>query len=593
MKKFILSITLFFIAIGAVAANEVTLIQNRVDNIYTHYYDLNMGKVRYIRANINTFGDTTAYCLELGKSIDSNIYTYSTSFDEYDISQANLETIKLIAYYGYDYPGHNTDRYYMAAQELIWNITCNTYPNWVEDLSPSNIIDVSEERNTIINLKASHYKKPSFDNTEIEYTMGEKLILEDDNGVLDRFITETENVVIEGNKLIIKENFSEGKIVLTKPNYNEKSFFLYTSGVSQKMMSAGALDDVTSTIKIKLTGGSVEVTKLDKENNTSTPQGEATLNGAVYELYDDNNNLVDTITTGTKDKIENLQLGKYTLKEKTPSKGYLLDKNAYDIEITKDSPNVKLNVYEEVIKRKIELFKVLASNAAGELTPESNITFEIYNKNKVLINKITTDTNGHANIELPYGTYTFKQINSTENYYKVDDFKVTINEYDERPIYKLLSDSEITAKVKIIKKDIDTKENIKNSNIKFKIFDVQEGKYLSLKVSYPENKVTEEFQVDKNGIFITPIALPPGTYVIEEVQEPMDGYLYNSEKITFTIGESTNFIKEDEELYLEIPFYNKKVKGTINIIKYGEEVKYIDNSYYYKEIPLEGVTFYL
>ena len=593
MKKFILFITLFFIAIGSVAANEVTLIQNRVDNIYTHYYDLNMGKVRYIRANINTFGDTTAYCLELGKSIDSNIYTYSTSFDEYDISQANLETIKLIAYYGYDYPGHNTDRYYMAAQELIWNITCNTYPNWVEDLSPSNIIDVSEERNTIINLKASHYKKPSFDNTEIEYTMGEKLILEDDNGVLDRFITETENVVIEGNKLIIKENFSEGKIVLTKPNYNEKSFFLYTSGVSQKMMSAGALDDVTSTIKIKLTGGSVEVTKLDKENNTSTPQGEATLNGAVYELYDDNNNLVDTITTGTKDKIENLQLGKYTLKEKTPSKGYLLDKNAYDIEITKDSPNVKLNVYEEVIKRKIELFKVLASNAAGELTPESNITFEIYNKNKVLINKITIDPNGHANIELPYGTYTFKQINSTENYYKVDDFKVTINEYDERPIYKLLSDSEITAKVKIIKKDIDTKENIKNSNIKFKIFDVQEGKYLSLKVSYPENKVTEEFQVDKNGIFITPIALPPGTYVIEEVQEPMDGYLYNSEKITFTIGESTNFIKEDEELYLEIPFYNKKVKGTINIIKYGEEVKYIDNSYYYKEIPLEGVTFYL
>ena len=575
MKKFILFITLFFIAISTVSANQVTLVKDRIEDVYSHYYDLELRKVRFLYADKYIFGDTTAYCLEIGKKIESNIYTYSTSFDEYNISEEDLEYLKLITYYGYDYPGHQTDKFYMATQELIWHRTCNTYPNWVIGLDQTNIIDVSEEINEILTLKDSHYKKPSFNNTEINYTMGEELILEDTNNVLDRFITTNENVVIEGNKLIIKENFDEEEITLTKPNYNKNQFFLYTSGVSQ--------------IKIKLTGGTLELTKLDKETEMSIPQGEASLEGAIYELYDEDNNIVDAIITGTKDKIENLPLGKYTLKEKTPSKGYLLDTNIYDIEITKDNLNVNLNVYEEVIKRKVEIFKVFASNMTGILTPEPNIIFEIYDKNKSLISTVTTDSEGYTNITLPFGTYTFKQINSSENYYKVENFEVIIDRYDERPIYKLLSDSEIVAKVKIIKKDLDTKENIKNSNIKFKIFDVKNNKYLSLKVSYPENKETEEFQVDKNGIFITPIALSPGKYIIEEVSEPMNGYLYNTEKITFTIGESTNFIKEDDELYLELPFYNKRVKAAINIIKYGEEIKYKDNSYYYKEIPLEGV----
>ena len=117
-----------------------------------------------------------------------------------------------------------------------------------------------------------------------------------------------------------------------------------------------------------------------KDNNSEIPQGEASLNGAIYELYDEEGKLKDTIITGKKNKIENIPLGKYILKEKTASKGYLLDTNEYNIEITKDNLNVELIVYEEVIKRKVEIFKVLASNTTGELKPEKNITFEIYNK---------------------------------------------------------------------------------------------------------------------------------------------------------------------------------------------------------------------
>lgn len=589
MKKIIFFITLFLIAITSTYADEVTLIRDRIDDTYTYYYDKNLERDRFLYANKYTFGDTIAYCLELGKLIEGNIYTYTTSFDELSFDKDLLDYVKLIAYYGYDYPGHNTDNYYMAAQELMWNKLDNTDIKWVLNMVPNNYINVEKEKNRIMSLINTHYDKPSFDGMEIEYTLGEMLELADSNNILDRYVTTSENVVIEGNKLILTKDFNEQEIILKHPNHTGRQFLLYTSGVSQKMISTGGIDDVTSTIRVKIVGGSLEINKLDKELETNIAQGEATLEGAVYELYDEEGNVVDTITTGTKDIIENLSLGRYTLKEVTPSKGYLLDKNTYEIDINSDNLNVKLDVYEEVIKRKVEIFKVLASNTTGELTPEPNISFEIYDKDNTLINTITTDKEGFASIILPYGVYTFKQITTTDNYYKVEDFNITISEYDERPIYKLLSDSQITAKVKIIKKELDTKENIKNSNIRFKIYDIKNDKYLSLKVSYPENMITEEFQVDKNGVFITPVVLSPGTYILEEVPKDLDGYLYNNEKITFTIDETSNFIKVDDELYLEIPFYNKRVKGNIEITKYGEEVTIVDNTYYYNKIPLEGV----
>ena len=593
MKKIILLFAAILFLIPKVSAVEVSLGVEKIYDTYAYFYDENQGKNRYVYAEKYSFNNNLAYCLELGKKIYGGLYTPTTSFEALNISKDKLERLKLIIYYGYEYPGHNTDAYFMAAQELIWKEMSNISISWVQSLVPSKVVDVSKEREEILELIESHYKKPSFINESIEYTLGETHSIEDVNNVLNYFEVKNKYIEISENKLIINPGFNDDEILLSKPSYTQNGFLLYTSGESQKMMSTGTVDNVEISLKVKLLGGTLEVTKLDTDNDSEVPKGDATLKGAVYELYDEEGRLKDTIITGTKNKIENLPLGKYILKEKTASKGYLLDTNEYSIEITKEHLNVQLNVYEEVIKRKVEIFKVLASDITGELTPEKNITFEIYNKSKELITSITTDTDGYASITLPYGIYTFKQTTSTKNYYKVEDFTINISEYDERPIYKLLSDSEIKAKVKIIKKDTDTQETIKDSNIKFKIFDVTNNKYLSLNVSYPENKETTIFEVDKNGIFITPIALSSGEYILEEVEEKMTGYLYNPEKIHFTIGESSSFVEENKETYLEIPFYNRRVKGQINITKYGEEFVIKDNTYSYTETTLEGVAFHL
>ena len=145
------------------------------------------------------------------------------------------------------------------------------------------------------------------------------------------------------------------------------------------MMSSGGIEIPCSNLKVKLVGGSLKIKKLDKDTGSDIPSGEATLNGAEYELFDSSNKLVDTLIIGKKEKIDNLPLGKYYLRESKASNGYLLDLNTYEFEVTEDNLDINLAVYEDVIKRKVDIFKVYASDETGILTGEPNIDFEIYN----------------------------------------------------------------------------------------------------------------------------------------------------------------------------------------------------------------------
>lgn len=593
MKKILIFIALLFTFVGTVKANNVTLVKEAYDNTYVYYYDSNLGKTRYLHASKYLFGNTPAYCIELGKDISSFNYTMTNSFDGVDISKEDLDYIKLVSYYGYNYPGHDTDRYYMAAQGLIWKRLVRTSIKFTIGFNPDTFHNLSNEETVITVLVNRHKIKPSFDNTSIRITKGKETILEDKNNVLYLYYSDDENVVIDNNRLIIKKDFDRDKIVLKRHNYTNKEFFLYTSGNSQKMMSSGGITNSTSTLNVELISGSIEIEKHDKDTLRMEPQGEASLDGAIYGLYDYDNNLIDTFVIGSKNRIDNLPLGRYYIKEISPGEGYLLDDKVYVVQLEEGDLDVKRLVYDEVIKRKLEIFKVYASNETGFMVGESNIIFDIFDKDDNLVAVLTTDDEGYASTYLVYGTYTVKQYNTTPGYYKVDDFKVTIDQNDERPIFKLISDSKITGKVRVIKKDATTLDNIINGKAKFKIFDVNNEKYVSFRVSYPRDEVIDTFDIDSNGTFTTPDVLDPGEYILYEVDTDMDGYLYNKEGIHFTIGKDADMIKENDDMVLELYFYNKRVKGTLNITKYGEDVKYDDDKYSYSDILLDDVVFYL
>ena len=593
MKKILFFVLLIFMMCNVTKANETTLIKDKFDNTHTYYYDSNQGRYRYLLTSKYIFEDSVAYCIELGKPIDSFNYVFSSSFDGSNLSKEDIDYIKLAAYYGYNYPGHESDNYYLATQDIIWKRLSNVSVKYIRNMNPNNYIDVSKEKEDILLLMSKHNIKPSFYGSEINIIRGKEYVLEDTNDVLGNYSINNDFTYYDGNKLIIQDKFYDDSITLFRLNYTDRQFFLYSSGGNQKMMSAGSLDDESFEIKLNFIEGSIRLKKLDKETG-DTPLGDATLNGAVYDLYDSDMNYIGSFVTGKNDTISGLPIGHYYIKERIASEGYMLDLNTYEVTINENNLNKEITVYEDIIKRKVDIFKVFDNGGTGILTTEEGVIFDVYDSSDNKVGSITTDSDGYASIVLPYGAYTFKQVTSTKDYYKVDNFKVIIDKYDTRPIYKLLSDSEITARVKIIKKDFDTLDNIVNSDIKFKIYDVREKKYVSFNVTYPEVNTIDTFSLSSNGEFITPDVLHSGEYILYEVDQKMNGYLYNKDGVHFYIGEESNFINDENYgVILEIPFYNKIVKGKIIINKYGENANYVDNSYYYKNIMLSDVYFEL
>ena len=224
------------------------------------------------------------------------------------------------------------------------------------------------------------------------------------------------------------------------------------------------------------------------------------------------------------------------------------------------------------------------------MTPEVGVEFGIYDHNGNLFVKKTTDKEGKIYVTLPYGHYTLKQLTSTKDHEFMDDYKFEVKELGETN--KVFANAPIEARLKVIKIDSETGKIIARAHIKFKIFNVDTGKYVSQTITYPTATTIDVFETDSNGILITPYPLESGTYRLEEVDQMIDGYLWNSEGLEFTISNNTDLINDEVfGAILEIKFANQEVKGTIEINKIGEDLVIKDDSYIYEEIALPNVEF--
>ena len=64
----------------------------------------------------------------------------------------------------------------------------------------------------------------------------------------------------------------------------------------------------------------------------------------------------------------------------------------------------------------------------------ANIQFEIINSNNEVIETVETNEQGEVEITLPYGTYTIKQVNTTDGYQIIEPFQITITNQEEETI---------------------------------------------------------------------------------------------------------------------------------------------------------------
>ena len=241
--------------------------------------------------------------------------------------------------------------------------------------------------------------------------------------------------------------------------------------------------------------GTITIIKKDKETGV-TPQGDAKLKGAVYEVYAaediynkaktkkfySNGDLVATRTMNEKGETEDvteLPLGKYKIKEKTASEGYFVDNTEYSVILAYKDQNTKVitnktTSNEQVKKMGVHIFKSginiqsglvqglegaefsIKLNSAVEKAYSQGYSYaEVWggldeNGNKVSVNAnrvlqaqaiaptyeiITTDSDGNAYTQnkLPYGKYIVKETKTPADFEPAVDFSFSITK-DESEI---------------------------------------------------------------------------------------------------------------------------------------------------------------
>lgn len=543
--------------------------------------------------NVNIFGkpfsnhqgyvfanEKIAYCVEPGIYIRSDIYHSDTNFDIAHITKDQKENMEFIAYYGYQYPSHQTRNYYLATQQLIWEELGITDILFTTGINRSGqVIPVKQEKDEIQRLLKQHSKKPSFDGQTITVKSGEEKVVEDENQVLDSFSIKSKTRGIEklSNHKIKIQNTSIGKSkVELEKNLNYQTSMIYRKENSQTLATLGLSSKLVSDFSVQTEGYHIELEKKDAETLGEAKEGRS-LEGAVYEVRDENNVTLDKMVTDKNGKAtsKDLEAGTYRIKETKASPGYLVDEKNYVIGLNQNKPIYYLTLYEEPEEKTVILRKYKKNLYDFEEQAEANIQFEITDSNgKKQI--LETNENGEISISLPYGTYMFHQINSTDGYEPVEDFEVFIHQ-DTPYITEIKKlDIQSTGKIELLKTG-ESKENITEqiplAHVQYTLF----------------YKVNDAYQTWKTGITneegkLVFDSIPIGSYCIQEHSAPKD-YIVDEKRHCFTV-------MKDEIKHLN--YHNQLKKTTITIKKTGEQFEKIENGNgIYQEIPLDNVYFEL
>ena len=332
----------------------------------------------------------------------------------------------------------------------------------------------------------------------------------------------------------------------------------------------------------------VHVIKSDAD--TGTAQGDATLAGATYGLFN-NGDLVDTYTTGPDGSFMTRYYvcgDSWTVREIDPSTGYLLNDMVYEVGASPTLYEVELNttenqVTETVIYGNIQLVKHtddLDPDVSGDENtdepnegvierPEAGAVFEVYLKaagsydaaKESERNLLTTDGDGFASSKmLPYGHYTIHQVSGEEGKAFIPDFTVFISSNGQTYSY-ILNNRTITARLRVEKCDAETGNIIPMTGTGFQIKDLSTGEFVTQDIYYPNPETLDTFYVSDEGWLMLPEPLHTGDYELYEVAAPY-GYVLSSEPVPFTIDGS--------EAVVTVTQYNMPQKGQLTITKTGE-----------------------
>lgn len=315
----------------------------------------------------------------------------------------------------------------------------------------------------------------------------------------------------------------------------------------------------------------VKFTKVDKD--TGTAQGDASLAGAVYGLYQNNTEIARYTTDANGQFTTDYYAcdSGWTLKEITAPPGYTLDTTVHSVgaspgTFTAARNTVKTEIKETVIMGQIAVTKKAANSVAGTKQNENGATFEVYLKSagsyasakETERDILTTDGTGKATSKkLPYGTYILHQTSGWEGHILDDtEYELSITT-DGQTVPVELENEIFKGTLQIVKQDKYTAEPLAGAT--FQIMDAN-------------GFIVVEATTGEDGT-ITAENLVYGHYTYKESRAP-EGYQLDETIYDFSIEEDGQTVTHTRE--------NIRIPGSIAVFKTDASGN-----------PLSGVTYEL
>ena len=436
MKKIIKSIFIFYVFIialfGVKEAKASTITTETLDYYFTFLKDNNhnfsdVSTIYYIDGRVS-------YCIEPGVKLGSD-YNNQGNLDHLDENKRN--NILNYMYYGYLFKNHTDKKYYMATQALIWEellINSQEIIYSTEAFKKGSILDLSSYKNEIKNTINTYTSGAVYNSgSTISFMYGQSVGIEDysyTSDSYDIYYNEDEMYVKKDKKGLFVYSYKPGNYTITmkEKNLYNVSYNILHDDSKQDLLVVGDIPHNDYYLYINTTGGTLNITKMDMNNNP--------LKGAVFDLYYIDGTYLYSLTTDENGILtfNDLIINKYYVKEVVAPEGYVLDDTISYFEISRNNKEVNLFLYNEPIVGELII------NKMDKDTKEviSDTSFDIYDNNMNIIDTIVTDNEGKASINLKYGKYYYKEVKNNNDYILDDtiyDIDITEPIKYQRDIY--------------------------------------------------------------------------------------------------------------------------------------------------------------
>lgn len=339
--------------------------------------------------------------------------------------------------------------------------------------------------------------------------------------------------------------------------------------------------------------GDVEIQKLGIGQDNHQSGLVEGLNGAeftlklqseVNEKSWDNASTYDVITTANNSNgkkgyatTTNLPYGKYIIRETKTPDGYVTCPDLI-YEISKETDNITLNndittAYVKLVKKDAKTSKTVSLNSASfkiknketdeyvtqKVGKTKYSVFTTNSKNQVVVKdeySSSDDEEGSVTtpLKLSKGDYEITEIKTPKGFLDLDapvEFSI-LNEVDltkdddgDNVVEIAINNEQPTGSIKLIKKDYDTKEALKDVGFKLTadqdVIDDADGSII-----YHENEVIGEYTTDENGeinIADLPINAEGKTVYTMVETKPLDGYATDDTPIKFEFSQKDTTTK--------------------------------------------------